>query len=194
MYAISQFTCIYIFFFLLKHHQVYSSHFYQWTVSVTVTSQTGEHTHTHTHTHTHAHVQTHTHTHRHTWNRMPDEKIYSKHVHILENVVNICIINDLSYPPTTHPQIIWMHLLVPDPQIIRNTCTAICASLLRRYQQHHWVVKLPSWGNKWVEISFCRLCEKDAFHTRSGNRTTLEYIEVIIHILLMNEWMTDAFI
>ncbi len=43
---------------------------------------------------------THTHTHTHKRNRMPDEKnIYLKHVHILENVVNICIINDLSYPP-----------------------------------------------------------------------------------------------
>ncbi len=28
----------------------------------------------------------------------------------------------------------------------------------------------------------CRLCEKDAFHTRSGNWTTLEYVDVIIHI------------
>ncbi len=53
---------------------------------------------------------THTHTHTHKRNRMPDEKkIYLKHVRILENVVNICIINDLSYPPATHPQIIRMH-------------------------------------------------------------------------------------
>ncbi len=28
----------------------------------------------------------------------------------------------------------------------------------------------------------CRLCEKDAFHARSGNWTTLEYVDVIIHI------------
>ncbi len=47
-----------------------------------------------------AHTHTHTHTHTHQRNRMPDEKnIYLKRVHILENVVNICIINDLSYPP-----------------------------------------------------------------------------------------------
>ncbi len=35
-----------------------------------------------------------THTHTHTRNRMPDEKYYLKHIRILENVVNICIIND----------------------------------------------------------------------------------------------------
>ncbi len=28
----------------------------------------------------------------------------------------------------------------------------------------------------------CGLCEKDAFHTRSGNRTTLEYVDVINHM------------
>ncbi len=37
---------------------------------------------------------------------MPDEKKYLKRVQILENVVNICIIDDLSYPPATHLQII----------------------------------------------------------------------------------------
>ncbi len=48
---------------------------------------------------------------------MPDEKnIYLKHVHILENVVNIYIINDLSYPPATHPQIIRMHFFITRPE------------------------------------------------------------------------------
>ncbi len=30
----------------------------------------------------------------------------------LENVVNICIINDVSYPPATRPQIIRMHFFI----------------------------------------------------------------------------------
>ncbi len=61
-----------------------------------------------------------THTHTHKRNRMPDF-FYLKHVQILENVVNICIINDLSYPPVTHPQIIRMHFfLLPDPRIIHS--------------------------------------------------------------------------
>ncbi len=47
---------------------------------------------------------------------MPDEKkIYLKHVRILENVVNICIINDLSYHPATHLQIIRMHFFITRP-------------------------------------------------------------------------------
>ncbi len=41
-------------------------------------------------------------THTHKQNRMPGENIYLKHVHILENAVNICIINDLSYPPANN--------------------------------------------------------------------------------------------
>ncbi len=45
---------------------------------------------------------------------------YLKHVHILENIFNICIINDLSYPPATQPQIIRMHCLLTDPRIIRS--------------------------------------------------------------------------
>ncbi len=53
--------------------------------------------------------------HTHKRNRMPDEKKYLKHVHVLENVVNICIINDLSYPPATHPQIIRMHFFITRP-------------------------------------------------------------------------------
>ncbi len=36
-------------------------------------------------------------------------------MNILENVVNICIINDLSYPPATHPQIIRMHFFITRP-------------------------------------------------------------------------------
>ncbi len=40
-------------------------------------------------------VNTHTQTKSYAWWK----NIYLKHVHILENVVNICIINDLSYPP-----------------------------------------------------------------------------------------------
>ncbi len=43
------------------------------------------------------------------------KKKYLKHVHVLENVVNICIINDLSYPPATHPQIIRMHFFITRP-------------------------------------------------------------------------------
>ncbi len=50
---------------------------------------------------------------------MPDEKnIYLKHIRILENVniiVNICIINDLSYHPATHLQIIRMHFFITRP-------------------------------------------------------------------------------
>ncbi len=30
------------------------------------------------------------------------KKIYLKHIHILENIVHICIINDLSYPPANN--------------------------------------------------------------------------------------------
>ncbi len=77
---------------------------------------------------------------------MPDEFFFLKHVHILENVVNICIINDLSYPPPTHPQIIRMHFFYYPTHLTRGLSTApvditaIRASLLRRYQQHHWVV------------------------------------------------------
>ncbi len=89
------------------------------------------HTHTHTHTHTNEIVYA-------WWNFF-----YLKYVHILENVVNICIINDLSYPQA--------------PADI----TAIRASLLRRrYQQHHWVVK---WGNLYVSIVW-----EGCFHTRSA--------------------------
>ncbi len=58
------------------------------------------------------------HTHTQTKSYMPDEKNTFKHVHILENVVNICIINDLSYPPATHPQT--RIFLLPDPQIIHS--------------------------------------------------------------------------
>ncbi len=75
----------------------------------------------------------------HTQNHMPDEKMYLKQVHILENVVNICIINDLYYPPVTHPQIIRMHFFITRPTRPADI-TAIRASLLRRYQPHHWVV------------------------------------------------------
>ncbi len=80
--------------------------------------------------------------HTHKQNRMPDEKnIYLKHVHILENVVNICIINDLSYPPATHPQIIRMHFFYYPTRGLSTApadITAIRASQLRtvrRYQQ-----------------------------------------------------------
>ncbi len=64
----------------------------------------------------------------------------------LKNVVNICIINDLSYPPATHLQIIRMHFLLPDHGLSTAPAdiTAIRASLLRtvcRYQQHHWEVR-----------------------------------------------------
>ncbi len=46
------------------------------------------------------------------------KKIYLKHFHILEN---ICIINDLSHPPATHPQFIKMYFLLHDPSDPRIT-------------------------------------------------------------------------
>ncbi len=64
------------------------------------------------HTHTHTHTQTKS----YAWWK----NIYLKHVRILENVVNICIINDLSYPPATHPQIIRMHFFITRPRIIHS--------------------------------------------------------------------------
>ncbi len=59
------------------------------------------HTHTHTHTHTNEIVC-----------------LMKKYIFILENVVNICIIND----PATHLQIIRMHFFIrlPDPRIIHS--------------------------------------------------------------------------
>ncbi len=84
----------------------------------------------------------HTHTHTYQRNRMPDEKnIYLKRVHILENVVNICIINDLSYPP-------WVTRKYTSAQI--STASLGCK-----------VCQVEG-------ICMCRLCEKDAFHTRSA--------------------------
>ncbi len=47
-----------------------------------------------------------------------------KHVHILENVVNVCIINDLSYPPATYPQIIRMHFFNHQTHRTRGLSTA----------------------------------------------------------------------
>ncbi len=49
-------------------------------------------------THTHTHTQTQT----QTQIACLMKKMYLKHVQILENVVNICIINDLSYPPANN--------------------------------------------------------------------------------------------
>ncbi len=50
------------------------------------------HSHTHTNTlslsHTHSHSHTHTHIHTHKQNRMPDEKIYLKRIHISEKLPN----------------------------------------------------------------------------------------------------------
>ncbi len=110
-------------------------------------------------------AHTHTHTHTHQRNRMPDEKnIYLKRVHILENVVNICIINDLSYPP-------W----------VTRKYT------VRRYQQHHWVVKLPSWGNLYVSIVW-----EGCFSYKICNRTTLEYID-LIHIMRFGSYKLREF-
>ncbi len=70
---------------------------------------------------------------------MPDEKMYLKHVHILEKVVNICIINDLSYPPANNQNAFFYY---PTRRLstVPMDITAIRASLLRRYQQDHWVV------------------------------------------------------
>ncbi len=56
-------------------------------------------------------AHTHTQTKSYAWWKY----VYLKHVRILENVVNICIINDLSYPPATHPQIIRMHFFITGP-------------------------------------------------------------------------------
>ncbi len=69
--------------------------------------------------------------------------MYLKHVQILENVVNICIINDLSYPPANN-QSAFFYYPTRGLSTAPADITTIRASLLRRYQQHHWVVKLPS--------------------------------------------------
>ncbi len=69
--------------------------------------------------------------------------------------------------------------------------TSIRSSLLRtvhRYQQHHWVVKLPSWGNLYVSIvwegcSSYKIC----------NWTTLEYIHLIIHIMRFGPYKLREF-
>ncbi len=47
--------------------------------------------------------------------------MYLKHVHILENVVNICIINDLSYPPTNNQNVFFIIIIWPAyyPQLPR---------------------------------------------------------------------------
>ncbi len=68
---------------------------------------------------------------------------YLKHVHILENVVNICIINDLSYP-TANNQNAFFYYLTRRLFTVPADITCIRASLLRRYQKHHWVVKFQS--------------------------------------------------
>ncbi len=65
-------------------------------------------------------AHTHTHTHTQTKSYAWWKNIYLKHVRILENVVNICIINDLSYPPATRPQIIRMHFYITRPRIIHS--------------------------------------------------------------------------
>ncbi len=49
---------------------------------------------------------------------LPDEKMNLKHVHILES---ICITDDLSHPPATHPQLIRMYFLLHDPPDPRIT-------------------------------------------------------------------------
>ncbi len=71
---------------------------------------------------------------------MPDEKMYLKHVHILQNVVNICIINDLSYLRLTHLQKNRMYFFITQPADYPKRPRCLCTSLLCRYQQHHWVV------------------------------------------------------
>lgn len=57
-----------------------------------------------------------------------EKKMHLKHVNILENVVNICVINEFSYPPVIHPQLIRMYFLLPNPQIIHSA---------RRYNRDH---------------------------------------------------------
>ncbi len=52
---------------------------------------------------------------------------------------------------------------------------------------------LPSWGHIWIEMCMCRLCEKNVFHTRSGNWTTLEYVDVIIHIMRFGPYKLREF-
>ncbi len=141
-----------------------------------------------------AHTHTHTHTHTQTKSYAWWKNIYLKHIHILENVVNICIINDLSYPPATHPQIIRMHIFYYPTSGLSTApadITAIQASLLRtvrRYQQHHWVVKLPSWGNLYVSIVW-----EGCFSYKICNWTTLEYIHLIIHIMRFGPYKLRVF-
>ncbi len=108
--------------------------------------------------------------HTHKRNRMPDEKIYIKTRRILENVVNICIINNLFYPPATPPSNNQnAFFLLPDPQIIHSA---------RGYNRHPRIttahsaqISTASLGCKVAklrEFVCVRLCEKDAFHTRSA--------------------------
>ncbi len=135
-----------------------------------------------------------THTHTQTKSYAWWKNIYLKHVRILENVVNICIINDLSYHPATHLQIIRMHFFYYPTRGLSTApadITAIRASLLRtvrRYQQHHWVVKLPNWGNLYVSIVW-----EGCFSYKICNRTTLEYIDLIIHIMRFGPYKLREF-
>ncbi len=84
-------------------------------------------------THARRHARAHAHTQNQ--NRMPHEKKLLKNVHILENVVNIYIINDLSYLPVTHPQKIRMHFCITRPKIINSARTA---------SAHHYCVDINS--------------------------------------------------
>ncbi len=87
----------------------------------------------------------------HKRNRMPDEKMYLKHVHILENVVNVCIINDLSYPPATYLQIIRMHLFNHPTHRTHGLSTApVDITRFARFSQQ----KLPNCYSKLAQSRF----------------------------------------
>ncbi len=62
-----------------------------------------------------------------------------KHVHILEN---ICITDDLSHPPATHPQLIRMYFLLHDPPDPR---------IQPPFTHHYWKHSLEGYFNQqWI--------------------------------------------
>ncbi len=139
-------------------------------------------------------TRTHTHTHTHTYISYAWWKNIFKTCWYFRKFVNICIINDLSYPPATHPKIIGMHFFISDLQIIHSA---------REYNRHPRisnaqittaslgceVAKL--WGHMGWILSI--VWEGYVFLTKSGNRTTLEYIDVIIYIMRFGPYKLREF-
>ncbi len=132
-------------------------------------------THTHTHTHTDACTQTKSYA---WWKKY----IYLKHVHIFENVVNICIINDHHYfasftvstrdPPANNQNAFCYYptrilSTAPAPQSVHHYCADINSITAL------WSCQVEGTnGLKFVCINCVRRLV--VIHTRSGNRTTLE--------------------